>query len=85
MEVGLEHDREFWMEDGNMVLVCGNTAFRVYRGLLASQSTVFADMLASSSPAAGETYEGCPVVRLSDAPEDMRHFLRILLPSTTQL
>ena len=79
----LERDEEFWLEDGSIVLVCKNVGFRVYRVLLASQSTVFADMLATANPDAGETYEGCPVVRLSDSPEDMRHFLRAIVSRTT--
>ncbi|PIL23563.1 hypothetical protein GSI_14876 [Ganoderma sinense ZZ0214-1] len=31
----LTSDEEFWLEDGNVVLVAGNRAFKIYRGLLA--------------------------------------------------
>lgn len=81
----LKRDAEFWMEDGTIVLVARDTAFRVYRGLLASQSTVFQDMLATCSPDAAELLEGCPVVRLHDSPEDLTHLLRALLPSTRRV
>ncbi|KAM5539624.1 hypothetical protein V8D89_006733 [Ganoderma adspersum] len=76
-----KHHEEFWFDDGSIVLVAGNTGFRVYRALLAAQSTVFTDML-SSGPDAEETCDGCPVVHLSDSPEDVAHFLRVLLPKS---
>ena len=69
-----------WFDDGNIVLVARNTAFRIYRGLIASQSTVFSDMLVSSCASADETFDGCPTVQLSDSPEDLTHFLRALVP-----
>ena len=78
----LQHDEEYWLEDGNIVLVAGGVAFRVYRGLLASQSTVFADMFGSACARENEMEEGCPVVHLSDSPIDVRHFLGFLLPKT---
>ena len=73
---------EFWLEDGNIVLVTRDVAFRIYRGLLAAQSKVFEDMFASAAPTTDETLEGCPVVRLSDSPEDLMRLLRVLLPKT---
>ena len=77
---------EFWFDDGSIVLIARRkTGFRVYRALLAAQSTVFADTFASSSPSAEEMIEGCPVVHLSDTPEDIAHFLRVLLPKSQRL
>ena len=76
----LKRHAEFWFDDGNIVLVARNTAFRIYRGLIASQSTVFSDMLVSSCASADETFDGCPTVQLSDSPEDLTHFLRALVP-----
>ncbi|KAI1795343.1 hypothetical protein LXA43DRAFT_992370 [Ganoderma leucocontextum] len=78
----LKHHEEFWLDDGNVVLVARNIGFRVYRGLLVTQSTVFADMFASSSPHSDETIDGCPVIHVSDSPEDLVHLLRVLLPTT---
>ncbi|KAI0691716.1 hypothetical protein C8Q76DRAFT_685857 [Earliella scabrosa] len=77
---GLKSDDEFWLDDGNVILVAGDTAFRVYRGLLESQSTVFQDMFASSSAIPDESYRDCPIVHLTDGIEDLRDFLRVLLP-----
>ncbi|PIL26475.1 hypothetical protein GSI_12233 [Ganoderma sinense ZZ0214-1] len=73
---------EFWFADGSVVLVARNTGFRVFRSLLAAQSTVFSDMLSSSSPNAEEMFEGCPVVHLSDSPQDVAYFLGVLLPKS---
>ena len=77
------HD-EFWIDDGNLILVAKqNTAFRIYRGLLAAQSTVFADMLAAaSSDPAARLIDGCPVLEVSDTPVELAHFLRVILPKS---
>ena len=78
----LKRDADLWMEDGNIVLVERDVAFRIYRGLLTKQSTVFGDMFATGDPAADEHLDGCPVVRLPDAPSDLKHLLQFLVPST---
>ncbi|RDX49504.1 hypothetical protein OH76DRAFT_1483157 [Lentinus brumalis] len=77
-------DKDYWFRDGNLILVTDlrRTAFRIYKDLLARQSGTFDDMFASSSPEVKEMYEGCPVVERSDAPEDLRHLLAVLLPTT---
>ena len=81
----IKQSDEFWIPDGNIVLVAGGTAFRVYKGLLTLQSTVFADLFASSSPRAEESYDGCPLIRLMDSPQDLAHLLRVLLPTSRTL
>ncbi|KAI1795289.1 hypothetical protein LXA43DRAFT_37169 [Ganoderma leucocontextum] len=78
----LKHHPEFWFDDGNIVLIAQHTGFRIFRTLLAAQSTVFADMFASSSSRSDETLDGCPVVHLTDSPNDLGHLLRILLPTS---
>ncbi|RDX48035.1 hypothetical protein OH76DRAFT_1353124 [Lentinus brumalis] len=77
-------DAEFWFDDGNLVLITTppTVTFRVYRGLLAAQSEVFAGMFAGSSSQDAESYHECPIVQLSDSPQDLRHLLRVLLPTT---
>ncbi|KAM5539618.1 hypothetical protein V8D89_006727 [Ganoderma adspersum] len=78
----LQRHPEIWFDDGNIVLVARETAFRIYRGLLAGQSTVFSDMFASSTSSPDETFDGYPVVHLSDSPHDLAHLLRVLLPKS---
>ncbi|KAL1946218.1 hypothetical protein VTO73DRAFT_15345 [Trametes versicolor] len=80
----LARDTDTWLEDGNIVLVAGTRAFRVYKGLLAAQSSMFADMFFASRPQADELFEGCPVVRLSDSPEELKHLLDVLIPNVRQ-
>ncbi|KAL1938256.1 hypothetical protein VTO73DRAFT_11707 [Trametes versicolor] len=83
-------DPEFWFEDGSVVLVAHGYGFRVFKGVLAHHSPVFQDMfslpqpvLSAPSPSSRTASEGvdpCPVVHLSDSPEDLRHVLRLCLP-----
>lgn len=79
------HSEELWFGDGNVILAASGIGFRVFRSLLAAQSAVFADMFASSSSDAEEMLEGCPVVHVSDTPEDVAHFLRVLLPTSQRM
>ncbi|KZP23501.1 hypothetical protein FIBSPDRAFT_823475 [Athelia psychrophila] len=71
-----------WFEDGNIVLQAEQTRYKVYRGTLAQNSTVFNDMLSfpqPSGPASDrEMVEGCPVVQLSDSAKDVGFVLRAL-------
>ncbi len=71
---------DFWLGDGNLIILAGDTAFRVYNGLLVKKSTVFAALLSTSSSNATETFGGCSIVRLSDYPEDLADFLQYLMP-----
>ena len=78
----IEKDKEYWLEDGNIIIVAtGGPAigFRVYKGLIARASPVFRDLFSVPPPVDMETVEGCPVVRLPDAPSDLRNFLYIVI------
>ncbi|KAJ6458584.1 hypothetical protein C8R47DRAFT_1028533 [Mycena vitilis] len=75
----LVRSSDFWFEDGTVVLRVENTLYRVYRGILASRSTVFRDTFSIPQPAEGGEYiEGCPVVRLHDKEKDFTVFLKAL-------
>ncbi|OCH85374.1 hypothetical protein OBBRIDRAFT_798257 [Obba rivulosa] len=69
---------EFWYPDGSVVLVAGNTTFRVYQGLLSQHSVVFRDMFTIPQPEIAEKMDGCPIVRLSESPQELVHVLRVL-------
>ena len=74
-----------WFESGDVVIVAGYVAFRVHRDVLADSSTVLMDMLSSlaiSEDSDREEIEGCPVVRLEDSVNDVKHLLRILYNGT---
>ena len=71
---------ELYVLDGNIVLLCENTLFRISGGMLALNSEVFKDMmsLASNQPIGAETYDGCPYIRLTDRAKDLEVFLKAL-------
>ncbi|KAJ6500966.1 hypothetical protein C8R45DRAFT_863808 [Mycena sanguinolenta] len=72
-----------WFPDGNLVICAGSVLFRVYRGILAARSPVFADILASppfssTEDAETETLDGCPVLHLDDSAADTMYFLKAI-------
>ncbi|KAG7095590.1 hypothetical protein E1B28_006320 [Marasmius oreades] len=69
---------DLWFEDGTLVIASENVLFRVYRGILSENSPVFADMVKFPQPHHVDEFEGCPVVQLYDAPNDVMHFLKAL-------
>ncbi|KAJ7162447.1 hypothetical protein C8R46DRAFT_1000449 [Mycena filopes] len=70
---------DFWFDDGTIVLQAGPTIYRVYRGLLASRSTVFHDTFSiPQPPEETNLIEGCPVVQLHDTSKDLTYFLKAL-------
>ncbi|KAK7062833.1 hypothetical protein VNI00_000328 [Paramarasmius palmivorus] len=73
-----ERSTELWFEDGTLIVLAGRVSFRVYRGIVAQNSPIFEDMLSIPQPVDVELYEGCPVVELLDAPEDVLPFLKAL-------
>ncbi len=81
----LVHDPEFWFEDGSIVLVAHNIGFRVYKRLLSEHSPLFRDLFQMPQPAYASKVEGTPCVVLLDPPEQVRHLLRVLLPTNGNL
>ncbi|KAI0742517.1 hypothetical protein C8Q80DRAFT_1273171 [Daedaleopsis nitida] len=81
-------DDEFWLEDGNLIIIACNIEFRVYKGPITANSPALESMLSLPQPEYG-TPPDCicnlkpPVVHVSDSPEDFRHFLRALVPGKT--
>ena len=84
-ETEWKKDKTFWFEDGNVSLIARGTEFRVFKGVLAAHSPVFADMFSLPQPVPPEPCgTGGPpvhVVHLDDSAEDFRHILRALMPS----
>lgn len=65
-----------WYPDGTLIVQAHQTIFRVYSGLLSSQSSVFQDMLQFPQPEEADLYEGCPLVKIYDDPVDVYYFLQ---------
>ncbi|KAH9925125.1 uncharacterized protein B0H18DRAFT_877402 [Fomitopsis serialis] len=64
-----------WYEDGNIIIVAQGIGFRLSKGLLAQNSQVFRDMLSLPQPSDAshvETYDGCPVVHVTDTVDELR-------------
>ena len=74
---------ELWFDDGNIVLQAGTRQFRVFRGILASRSPIFRDMLAvGAQPPDADLIDGCPLVVLPDGAREMTSFLKALHDSS---
>lgn len=61
--------------DGNVILRCGKTYFRVHRTLLTRNSPVFRDILATSDRVGGDQFRGCVLLTLDDDADDMELLL----------
>ena len=81
---GLKRDADFWFDDGNVIVVAGNTGFRLYRGWLAAESPVFYDMFSINQPRfedlrSDETSNGCPIVYVTDSAAEFRSLMSTLI------
>jgi hypothetical protein len=76
--VEITHHDDLWFEDGNIVLISSDIAFRVHRGILSRHSQVFRHMLTIPQPDNSPKVEDCPVVHLSDSGEDVKYFVNAL-------
>nr|GAT55222.1 predicted protein [Mycena chlorophos] len=68
----------YWQDCG-LVLQAEDTVYRLSRDFLASHSPVFRDMLLIPTPADAETFDGCPLVRLTDSAKDITRFFNALV------
>ena len=80
------HDK-FYLEDGNVEVLCGNTLFRVHTSILSFHSPALRQMFVQANLAAAESPNGCPRILSSDAPTDFATLLKMIyLPGyVTQL
>ncbi|KAJ6561984.1 hypothetical protein B0H19DRAFT_1210037 [Mycena capillaripes] len=67
-----------WHPDGSVVLQADHTQFRVHWSVLALHSSFFKGMLGLPQPPDQPSVDGCPIIELSDSPEDVEHLLRAL-------
>ena len=74
-------DSDVWFEDGNVVIVAQQTAFRVHRGVLSRHSETFSGLFTLPRPvgdAAEDDIDGCPIIRITDSSHDLKHLLHAL-------
>ncbi|KAJ7684250.1 hypothetical protein DFH06DRAFT_968282 [Mycena polygramma] len=74
----LERIEELWFEDGNLVIQAGNSQYRVYRGVLATRSPIFRDLLGLPQPADADLVDGCPFVQLPDPDVEVTPFFKAI-------
>jgi len=67
-----------WFEDGNLILIAGNTMFCVHRSILSRNSTVFEDMFSLPQPDQTEPTDDLPVICISDHPSEVAEVLELL-------
>ncbi|KAF8235508.1 hypothetical protein L208DRAFT_1256765, partial [Tricholoma matsutake] len=60
--------------DGNVILLCQKTYFRVHRTLLTRNSTVFREILVQRERV-GDQFRGCILLTLDDDVDDMENLL----------
>ena len=79
------HDT-FYLEDGNVEVLCGNTLFRIHAGVLPFHSPVLGRMFARENLATAESPNGCPRIPSSDTVTDFTTLLKIVyLPAYATL
>ena len=77
-EVPIRRDSQVWFDDGNIVVVAQNTAFRFHRSVLSVHSDVFRDLFSVPQPQLSDqeqSIEGCAVVHVSDTSYDFRELI----------
>ena len=71
------HDT-FYLEDGNVEVLCGNTLFRVHTSILSFHSPALRRMFDQASLESAESPNGCPRVLSSDPPRDFATLLKMI-------
>ena len=68
----------FYLDDGNVEVLCGNTLFRVHVSSLSFHSPALRRMFAQTNLATAESPNGCPRIRSSDTAEDFATLLKMI-------
>ncbi|OBZ73810.1 hypothetical protein A0H81_06190 [Grifola frondosa] len=78
--VNFSASTEVWYLDGSVVVVSGETAFRVHQTILSANCEAFKVLFTVPQPekSDSETCDGCPVVRLQDTADDLKHFFKAM-------
>ena len=71
------HDT-FYIEDGNVEVLCGNTLFRVHTSILSFHSPVLRQLFAQASLATMESPNGCPRILSSVTAMDFSTLLKMI-------
>ncbi|KAF9646047.1 hypothetical protein BDM02DRAFT_3119262 [Thelephora ganbajun] len=68
----------FYLEDGNVEVLCGNTLFRVHTSVMSFHSIALRQTFARTSLATADSPDGCPRIISSDTAADFSTLLRAI-------
>ena len=68
----------FYLEDGNVEVLCGNTLFRVHTSVLSFHSPALRRMFAQTNLAAADSPNGCPRILPSDSATDFATLMKMI-------
>ena len=71
-------DSTFYLEDGNVEVLCGNTLFRVHTSILSFHSPAFRQIFSQADLATAESPNGCPRILSSDMATDFSTLLKMI-------
>jgi hypothetical protein len=72
------HHETFYLQDGNVEILCGRTIFRVHSPIVSFSSPKLRDMLSSSTLLNAPVPEGCPRVVFRESSEDFAVLLKMI-------
>ena len=68
----------FYLENGDVEIVCGHTIFRIHSPIVSFSSANLRDMLSSPTLLNAPMPEGCPRVIFKDSAEDFAVLLKMI-------
>jgi len=68
----------FYLDDGNVEVLCGNTLFRVHTTILSFHSPALRRMFGQTSLSSAESPNGCPRISSSDTITDFATLLKMI-------
>ena len=68
----------FYLDDGNVEVLCGNTLFRVTASILSFHSPALRRMFARTNLVTAESPNGCPRIPSSDTAKDFATLLKMI-------
>jgi len=77
-EGAIIYHETFYLEDGNVEVVCGHTIFRIHSPIISFSSPKLRDLLSPSTLLDAPKPEGCPRIVFKDSAEDFAVLLRMI-------
>ena len=77
-ERAYDHHETFYLEDGNVEIVCGHVLFRVHSPTISFSSPKLRDILSRSALLHAPMPEGCPRITVTDSAEDFAVLLKMI-------